>query len=129
MNNKNYNYFLILFLFSISLFFGCKKDAGIGGKKTLGGVVSFYNGVSQAYEPAPNAFVYIAYGTAALTNNYNQTVVTDSNGKFKLEGLLKGDYFITAEYTDIHGFKYTTNGYSVTIKNKKSELIININLQ
>ena len=41
----------------------------------------------------------------------------------------EGDYFITAEFTDEHGFTYSTGGYGVTVNNKKEKLAVDIELQ
>ncbi|TAL60966.1 MAG: carboxypeptidase regulatory-like domain-containing protein [Bacteroidetes bacterium] len=118
-----------LFLAGILCTAGCKKEAGVIGKKIISGVVYYKNGVSGADDPAPSAIVFITYGATEATGSYNQTTTTNSNGEYKIKGLQKGNYFVTAEYTDTHGFKYATYGYAVQINNKKSELKLDIRLQ
>lgn len=120
---------LLILLVSITFFIGCKKEEGIIGKKVVTGTVYFKNGVTGTNDPATSALVYVTYGTTAASGSYDQTTTTDSNGKYIIKGLQKGDYFITAEYTDSHGFEYTTHGYVITIKNKKSELLLDIMLE
>lgn len=120
---------IITFCLLTFVFLGCKKEAGIGGKKTITGSVTYKNGTSTVFEKANNAMVHIAYGTKTSTTTYNQTVIVDEKGEYHFDGLRKGDYFITAEFTDEHGFKYTTGGYGVTVNNKKENLNVDIKLQ
>jgi len=121
---------IITFLFISTIFFGsCQKEAGILGKKSLSGTVYYKNGATAINEIAPGAVVKIAYGANAATADFDQFIYADVNGQYKIEGLKKGDYFITAEFTDSHGFNYVTAGYLITIKNKKSDLQLDINLE
>jgi hypothetical protein len=106
----------------------CRKDAGVSGKK-ISGTVFYKNGVTGNYEYAPSAQVNIAYGTTQPTNYFNQTVLSDVNGTYRIEGLNKGDYFISAWFTDANGFQYTTPGYTVSVRNKKDEITLDIMLQ
>lgn len=119
--------FIVFFLCTI--IYGCRKEAGHTGKKIITGVVLYKNGATGKNEPAPSAIVYITYGVKTFTGAYDLSIIADSNGKYTIKGLRKGDYFISAEYTDEHGFKYTSNGYTVEIKNKKEELVLDILLQ
>ena len=120
---------IIIFILLVLVFAGCKKKAGIGGKKTIVGTVTYKNGVSSAFENANTAIVHIAYGTKNATSSFDQSVVVDESGSYHFDGLRKGDYFITAEFTDEHGFKYVTGGYGVTVNDKKDKLTVNIELQ
>lgn len=113
----------------VLLFPACKKEAGIGGKKTIYGTVTYKNGATGAFEIANAATVHIAYGTTTYNPAYDQSVVAGVDGTYHFDGLRKGDYFISAEFSDVHGFKYVTGGYSVTIKNKKEKLTVDIKLQ
>lgn len=124
MKNSIVIFFLLLLVFS-----ACKKKAGIGGQKTIYGNVTYKNGATSSFEKANTAIVHIAYGTKSTTTNYDQTVAVDEDGAYHFDGLKKGDYFISAEYTDVHGFSYTTAGYGVTINNKKEKLALDIKLQ
>ena len=119
----------IALLFLVLIFPACKKEAGIGGKKTITGTVHFLNGATGAYEIASGATVNIAYGETSYNSTYDQTLQADVNGVYHVDGLRKGDYFISAEFTDTHGFKYSTAGYSVSIENKKGSLTVDIDLQ
>ena len=120
---------LLLICTGVLLISSCKKDAGEIGKKELWGNVTYKNGGTGTETAAPNAIVHIAYGTTSATTEYNQTVLADSDGKYSIKGLQKGDYYITGEFIDEHGFKYTSGGYGVTIKNKKEALQVDIQLQ
>ena len=117
-------FFLLMFVFS-----ACKKKAGIGGKKTIDGIVTYKNGATSTFEKANAAMVHIAYGTKNATSNYNQTIVADDQGAYHFDGLNKGDYFITANYTDANGFKYSSSGYGLTVNNNKDRLTIEFKLQ
>ena len=120
---------IIAFMVLVLVLPACKKKAGIGGQKTIYGTVTYKNGTTSAFEIANTAVVHIAYGTTSSTSNYDQTVVVDETGNYHFDGLRKGDYFISAEFTDEHGFTYTTAGYGVTVNNKKEKLAVDIQLQ
>jgi hypothetical protein len=120
-------FFFLLFI--TALIAGCKKEEGIVGKKVVTGTVFFKNGVTGTNDPAVSAIVCITYGATESTGTYDQTTTSNSEGIFTVKGLQKGNYYITADYTDIHGFRYTTPGYSITINNKKSELNLDIVLE
>jgi hypothetical protein len=120
---------IIVFFMCLFVLSACKKNAGIGGQKTIYGTVTFKNGVTSTFEKANTAMVHIAYGTKTSTTEYDQTVVVDEVGAYHFDGLRKGDYFISSEFTDEHGFKYITAGYGVTVNNKKEKLAVDIVLQ
>ena len=126
MNMKN---IFVVFVFLVLLFPACKKEAGIGGKKTITGTVTYKNGATAVFEIANAATVHIAYGTTTFSSAYDQSVVAGVDGTYHFDGLKKGDYFISGEFTDVHGFKYVTGGYSVTVKDEKEKLIVDIKLQ
>jgi hypothetical protein len=116
-----------LFLFLVATIGGCKKkEAGIGGKNTISGVIRFKNGSTGNNDVASKAWVSIAYGTNETTTTFDQTILTDANGQYKMEGLNKGNYFIKAGYTDVNGFTYTNAGVGITFENKKKTLEVNI---
>ncbi len=120
---------IIALCFLVVVFVGCKKAAGPGGKNTISGVITFKNGTSGTNDAAPMATVSIAYGTSESTTEFDQTILTDINGNYKIEGLKKGSYFIKAGYTDAHGFNYQHPGGSVVFNNKKKKAELNINLE
>lgn len=117
----------ILLLVSVVLVSSCKKDAGPIGQKEINGTVTFKAGSTT--DNAANALVHIAYGTKDATTTYDQTVVADNVGKYTILGLAKGDYYITAEYTDTYGVHYTSPGFGVTIGDPKAALTVDIALQ
>ncbi len=118
--------FLVLFAF----LGGCKKNtAGPGGKNTINGTIRFKNGASGNNDAAPMAWVSIAYGTNEATSSFDQTIITDASGNYKIEGLNKGKYFIKAGYTDTNGFSYSNSGVGVVFENKKKSLEVSITLE
>lgn len=121
--------YIICVLMLALCFVGCKKEAGPGGKNTISGTVVYKNGVSGTNDAAGMATVRIAYGTNEATESFNQTILTDEAGKFKIEGLNKGKYFIKASYQDGNGFNYSNPGYGITIENKKKNIEVNITLE
>lgn len=121
--------YIICVLMLAFCFVGCKKEAGPGGKNTISGTVVYKNGVSGTNDAAGMATVRIAYGTNEATESFNQTILTDEAGKFKIEGLNKGKYFIKASYQDGNGFNYSNPGYGITIENKKKTIEVNIILE
>lgn len=106
-----------------------KKAAGSGGKNTISGTIRFKSGVSGNNDAAPMAWVSIAYGTNEATSSFDQTIITDADGNYKLEGLNKGKYFIKAGYSDTNGFNYSNSGVGVTFENKKKSLEVSIILE
>jgi hypothetical protein len=127
------NVIFVFVLVAIAMIFlvvsGCKKEPGPGGKNTITGSVVFKNGDTGNNDAAPFAAVSIAYGVKEVTGNFDQTILADAEGKFTIEGLHKGDYYITASYTDSHGFRYVSAGYGITFESRKKTLEVNIELQ
>jgi len=121
---------ILLFLF-LSIFIGSckKKEAGPGGKNNISGVIRFKNGLTGNNDVAVNATVSIAYGTNETTSTFDQTILTDANGNYKIDGLNKGSYFMKAGYTDINGFIYSNSGVGIIFENKKKNLEVNITLE
>lgn len=117
----------ILLLVSVLIVSSCKKDAGPIGQKEINGTITYKTGTTS--NTAVNAFVHIAYGTKDATTTFDQTVVADKDGKYTIVGLAKGDYYITAEYTDTYGALYTSPGFGVTIGDPKTALTVDITLQ
>jgi hypothetical protein len=124
---KKAMYFSFMLLILIAT--GCQKEAGIGGKKTITGIVYFLNGATNAMEIASGATVMICYGTTSQCSSYDQLLVADADGMYHFDGLTKGEYYISATYTDGNGLTYTTAGYSVKVENKKDPLSLDIELR
>jgi hypothetical protein len=121
---------LLLFLLVFIFIGSCKKkEAGPGGKNSISGVIRFKNGSTGNNDVAVNAKVSIAYGTNEATSTFDQTILTDANGNYKIDGLNKGSYFMKAGYTDINGFIYNNSGVGIIFENKKKNLEVNITLE
>ena len=69
----------------------CKKE-GMGGKATLAGAVKHHTMV------IPNSIVYIKYGAKEFPGtditNYNFKVTADISGKYAINNLASGDYYL-----------------------------------
>ena len=126
---KTFKIITMMLAISLVSFTSCKKDAGMIGKKEITGTVTYKNGATGTNDAAANALIHIAFGTKDATTTYDQTVASGTDGKYLITGLAKGDYFITAEYTDGNGVYYTTAGYSLTIGDPKAALTLDITLQ
>lgn len=122
-------YHIVCVLLAALFLNACKKEAGPGGKNTISGTVVYKNGVTGSNDAAGMATVRIAYGTNEATESFNQTILTDETGKFKIEGLNKGKYFIKASYSDGNGFAYSNPGYGINIENKKKNIEVTITLE
>ena len=119
---------LIFILASVFILAACKKEAGPGGKKTIKGTVYYKNGSTGSNSPAAAASVFISYGTKEISSP-DQTILSNSDGSYKIEALRKGDYFITASFTDANGFKYAVPGYAISVQNKKGEVELDMILE
>lgn len=117
--------FVILFAVSFILN-GCKKEGS--GKKAIDGTVYFNDGTSAGDDIAPGAIVSITYDSKSYTGKVDETTTSDATGKYNIKNLTKGDYFISAEYTTSHGFKYTTDGHGVTLKGDVNRISLNLRL-
>lgn len=116
--------FVILFA-GIFIFNGCKKDA-LGEKKIIEGIIYYHYGTPPQNTVAPAASVFVTYDSKEYTGVIDQTVITDSKGAYRVKGLKKGDYFVTATYTSSSGFVYTTLGHWVTLESGKNKASLNL---
>lgn len=105
------------------VFTSCTKDPGVSGKASVKGVVSNLDGNVNG------ALVYITYGATEKTDEYDNTTVTLEDGSYSFEGLTKGDYYIEASFLSDQGYKFISTGYMITIGSKKSEVIVDIELE
>jgi len=126
---KNSLSICLAFLLLLVLAGACKKTAGPGGKNSIGGAVYYKTPTSSNDEPAPMATVSIAYGTDQPTTSFDQTILANSDGTYKFEGLQKGKYYIEAKYTDSHGFNYSAGGGAVEFHHKKKHAEITFVLE
>lgn len=87
---KTLKFSLVILLVSIFTVFRCTEEE----------IISYYdvNGtVTYADGNAAGAYVYLAEGTAPTTL-YTHVTVTDADGKYSFTNLVKGDYFLYANY-------------------------------
>lgn len=126
---KLIKYFLIPLLIIVFSQVSCKKEPGLTGKKVLSGMVQYKNVASGLTEAAPSAIVRVAFDANSPVSQYDLSILADSEGKYAIRGLEKGNYFLTAEFKDSHGFEYSCAGYALEINNKKDELVVDITLE
>src|SRR5579872_496533 len=100
---------------------GCNKDKYTNGAATISGAVTYKNSAGTDAS-APYANVHINYNSSTAKTPYDQTVVADSTGKFTVK-LPTGNYYFSADFTDVNGFTYTTvQGNAVNIGNTKDQV-------
>lgn len=116
------NIALIAAVFGL-FFASCKKTNDFGGSATIKGTVTL-NGAAQT-----NAIVYLTFNATAASSTHNASTVTDESGNYQFGGLLRGDYYITTEYTNSNGIKFTSGGGHVTIGDKKGTVQADLTLQ
>ena len=101
----------------------CKKTNDFGGAASIKGNVTL-KGVS-----VNKAIVYLSLGATTASSNHDATTVTDDAGNYSFKGLLRGDYFVTAEYTNATGQTFTSGGGHVTIGDKKGTVTADLTVQ
>lgn len=114
---------LVAAILVIAFTTSCTKDPGAGGSASISGIIKNTDG------EIAGAQVYITYDSAEKTDSYDNTTLTMADGSYSFEGLTKGDYYVEASYINDQGFSFVSTGYSVTIGSKKSELVIDIDLE
>ena len=107
--------FLVLITFGMA---SCTKEPGFEGKAVIKGKVSYVLGT------ADKAVVSIKFDASAPTTEYDYRTVTDSSGNYRFEALSKGDYYLNAEYMDMHGMKFSSGGFHVKIGDSKGEVTV-----
>ena len=107
---RNISLIALLLIFAI---ISCKKENDFGGKAKIKGTVTLSNAT------AANAIVRLAFNAKEPTTNFNASTVTDASGNYEFNSLLRGNYFVTAEYTNSLGTHFTSGGAKVTIGDKK----------
>ena len=116
------NIALLSFVFLLA-FTSCKKENDFGGEAKIKGTVTLNGAV------VPNANVHIAFGATDVTTDYDQNGVTDGAGYYVFGGLLRGDYFVTADYVNSTGQKFVSGGAKVTIGDKKGEVTVDLKVE
>jgi hypothetical protein len=101
----------------------CKKENDFGGKASIEGTVT------RAGQPVSHAIVSMAMDATAATTDFDATTITDESGKYEFNGLLRGDYYVTAEYTSTTGQKFIAGGAHVTIGDKKGTATANLSVE
>jgi hypothetical protein len=112
----------LIAIVSLLAFTSCKKENDFGGQASIKGIVTL-NGA-----PVSNAHVYLTLGSTS-EGNKDASAVTDGSGSYKFSGLLKGDYFVTADYTNSFGINFKSGGAKVTIGDKKGEVQADLTVQ
>jgi hypothetical protein len=109
-------------LIAVVLFASCNKTKYTSGAAVVSGKVTYVDGVTGTNTPAYYADVHINYNSLTVKTPYDLTVQTDSAGAFSVK-LPTGDYYFSADFTDAHGFKYSTSkGSAVQVKNTKDDI-------
>ena len=106
-------FILVLILLSLIGLSSCTK-AGKGGKSTIEGLTKHHTRI------IPFTTVYIKYNTQQLPgtdpSNFNDNVVSDSQGNYKFSGLEKGNYFLFGIGFDSAISLPVRGGLPITIK-------------
>lgn len=123
MKSKSATAILFLAILAVA---GCKKEGN--GNKSIVGTVYFHDGVTAIDAVAPEAIISITYDSKTYTGQVDETTTSDAKGDYTIKGLTKGEYFVTAEYTTSHGFKYTTQGHGVVVDPGDDKISLNIRL-
>lgn len=110
--------FSYLIIFSVLVFFSCKKDEGKGGSSTITGNVitveyTKYNNQIVRWYNANEEDVYIVYGDDDF---YGDRVRTDNTGKYEFKYLTKGEYTLYSYSDDLNNYNLkTTQGVNTKI--------------
>jgi hypothetical protein len=122
---KTIKYILASLTLGLFLFSACTKEETVkydipvtstGGQVMVQGSVKYLDyGTSTSPVAAP--FATIKISNDLTTKTFTQFWQADSVGNFAVKGLAVGNYYIAAEYQDAWGYTYTTNGYTVNVKN------------
>jgi hypothetical protein len=100
-----------------------KKENDFGGKAEIKGMVTLNSA------PVYNAVVRLAFNAKEPTTTFNASTVTDAGGNYEFNSLLPGDYFVTAEYTNSSGTRFTSGGARITIGDKKGTVQADLPLE
>lgn len=120
---KNLYSILIIALGSMFMFTACsEEEVGLDEGVSISGKVTYTDG------NAAGAFVYIAYGTAEATTDFDQVTVADENGNYHFDGLNNGDYYVDAVYTNEFGMDFNTPGFHVFIGGASDKVALDIDL-
>ena len=112
---------LLSFVFLLA-FTSCKKENDFGGKAKIAGTVKVNGAAVQ------NAIVYMYIGDAA-GSTYDGSAVTNGSGQYTISGLLRGKYFVNAQYTNSTGQVFKCTGTKVTIGDKKGTVTADLTLE
>lgn len=117
---KIIGFFALVLLFA---FTSCKKENDFGGAAKIEGKVTMQGA------PVANAMVYLALNATDKTTEYDANTVTDADGHYSFAGLLRGNYYVTAEYTNSAGMKFTSGGSKITIGDKKGTVTADLTVE
>lgn len=122
---KTIKYILASLTVGMFLFTACTKEetlkVDVPVKTTVGTVLVKgtvkYMDFGQGSTALPAPFATIKISKDLTTKAFSEFWQADSAGNFAVQGLAVGDYYIAAEYKDKWGYVYTTNGFTVNVKN------------
>lgn len=122
---KTIKYIVATLTIGLFMFASCKKEEtktyDVNVKTTEGqvlvkGTVKYLDYGSSA-TPVAAPFATIKISNNITTKTFTEFWQADSAGNFAVKGLAVGDYYIAADYKDKWGYTYTTNGFTVSVKN------------
>jgi hypothetical protein len=113
---------LMVVIVASFMLLSCAKEASVGGKKEIKGIISYTEGAAAGAE------VFITYGATEASSNYDDVTVADASGNYKFDGLTVGEYYIDAVFVNELGIEFNTPGYLVVIEDKKGSLDVDITL-
>lgn len=119
---KSFKIVAALLLIAVLFTLGCNKDKYTKGAADVSGTVTYKNGATGSNDAAAYADVHIYYNTLTSKATYDVTLQADANGKFTTK-LPTGNYYFSADFQDLNGFKYTTvKGSAVSINNTDDKI-------
>lgn len=122
---KTIKYILASLTIGAFMFASCTKEetktvevpiSSTNGQALIKGTVKYLDlAISTTAVAAPYATIKVSSDLA--TKQFTQFWQADSAGNFSVKGLAVGDYYIAAEYRDKNNYLYTTQGFTVNVKN------------
>ncbi|MCX6186498.1 MAG: hypothetical protein NTU43_05800 [Bacteroidetes bacterium] len=122
---KTYKIILSIITIGAFMFASCTKDetktveivkSVSDGQALIKGSVKYIDFAISA-SPIAAPFATIKISDNITTKAFNQFWQADSAGNFNVKGLAVGSYYIAAQYKDANNYTYTTNGFTVQVKN------------
>ncbi len=130
---KSFKYIVGSLILGLFLMSSCTKEETVkydipvkttDGQCLFQGTVKYIDyGVGTTAIVAPGATIKIS--TDLVNKTYTQFWKADSVGNFSVKGLPVGNYYMAAEYTDKVGYTYSTEGFTVNVKNTVNPITLN----